>query len=416
MSTMKGLTGEQGGTYYGYALYDLKNERLIPFEEIMNGSGIPGPTGPQGEQGIPGPEGPQGPVGIRGVDGISGSDGEQGPQGPQGPAGPEGPQGPKGDQGVQGLKGDQGDPGPVGPSGLSWQGVYDNDKTYALNDAVLFEGAAYFSTEISESIPPTSGGVINETWALLASQGATGPRGQDGPVGPQGPQGERGPAGPQGIQGAAGVQGIRGLQGEVGPIGPGGPQGPAGPAGPQGVAGPQGIRGPIGETGPQGPKGQDNLPTLSGIYNIPTGTKKFWISLPGGNKSNMRLLINAAGLSSQVKVGFSAGTTGASQSIVAGYYLTANYTDLSKIKTGRIATSLNNTEAYPADSTANVGLGDIFTCTVTSGTTLESWKLTVTGVVAKTSATDTKGRLQIHAVQIFDPETNSVSSGNVYGT
>lgn len=333
MASMKGLTGEQGGTYYGYALYDLKNERLIPFEEIMGAGsgevtpgpeGPEGPQGPQGEQGVQGlkgdtgpagpagPQGPQGPTGTPGTNGTNGAEGPagpQGPQGPQGPAGDTGPAGPKGDQGVQGLKGDQGEPGPVGPSGLTWRGVYEDSTSYSTNDAVLFEGAAYFSTGSSQGVPPMTGTDINDTWALLASQGAIGQRGQDGPVGPQGPQGERGPAGPQGIQGAAGVQGIRGIQGGAGPEGPKGDTGatgPQGPAGPQGIAGPKGDKGDPGERGEVGPAGPGyegrtvrrfTLQGAGGVTSIPIFDTDFTFNVVGvtNNTFTFSLTNNAAG-------------------------------------------------------------------------------------------------------------------------
>jgi hypothetical protein len=50
----------------------------------------------------------------------------QGPIGPQGNTGPTGPQ------------------GPVGPAGWTWQGVGDLVSSYAVDDAVSFNGASYF--------------------------------------------------------------------------------------------------------------------------------------------------------------------------------------------------------------------------------------------------------------------------------
>lgn len=35
--SVKGVSGDQNGVYYGYALYDLHADRLIPFEEIGTG-------------------------------------------------------------------------------------------------------------------------------------------------------------------------------------------------------------------------------------------------------------------------------------------------------------------------------------------------------------------------------------------
>lgn len=90
-------------------------------------------------------------------------------------AGTVGPQGPIGPQGV---------PGPVGPAGLTWQGAWVSGTSYSVDDAVGYGGASWFC------ISATSGTTAPDSdpthWALLASQGATGP---------QGPQGIQGPAG-----------------------------------------------------------------------------------------------------------------------------------------------------------------------------------------------------------------------------
>ena len=95
----------------------------------------------------------------------------QGPIGPQGNTGPTGPQ------------------GPVGPAGLEWQGEWDLDSSYVVNDAVGFAGASYFCIL---NIDTTSNPFPDEDtthWALLANQGAVGPTGPAGPIGPQGPIG-----------------------------------------------------------------------------------------------------------------------------------------------------------------------------------------------------------------------------------
>jgi hypothetical protein len=102
--------------------------------------------------------------------------------GPYAPAGPQGLQGPIGPQGV---------PGPVGPAGLNWQGAWSSSGTYVVDDAVGYAGASYFCiNNVSLSAMPPSADTVN--WALLASQGATGP---------QGPQGVQGPAGSGGVPG-----------------------------------------------------------------------------------------------------------------------------------------------------------------------------------------------------------------------
>ena len=83
-----------------------------------------------------------------------------------------GPQGPIGPQGV---------PGPVGPAGLEWQGAWVSGATYAVDDAVGYDGASWFC------IAPTSGTTAPDLdtthWALLAAQGATGPQGPAGIAG-----------------------------------------------------------------------------------------------------------------------------------------------------------------------------------------------------------------------------------------
>ena len=97
-----------------------------------------------------------------------------------------------GSEGPQGIQGPAGPPGPVGPAGLEWQGAWDTNSSYAVNDAVGFNGASWFC--ISEVTGTGNSNPEEDTvsWALLAAQGATGPQGAQGPTGPQGPQGEPG--------------------------------------------------------------------------------------------------------------------------------------------------------------------------------------------------------------------------------
>ena len=89
--------------------------------------------------------------------------------------------------GAQGPIGPQGVPGPVGPAGLEWQGAWVSGATYAIDDAVGYDGASWFC------IAPTSGTTTPDLdtthWALLAAQGATGPQGPQGIQGPQGAPG-----------------------------------------------------------------------------------------------------------------------------------------------------------------------------------------------------------------------------------
>jgi hypothetical protein len=99
-----------------------------------------------------------------------------------------------GSQGPQGIQGPAGPPGPVGPAGLEWQGSWDTDSSYNVDDAVGFNGASWFC--ISEVTGTGNSNPEEDTvsWALLAAQGAVGPQGEQGPTGPQGPQGESGSA------------------------------------------------------------------------------------------------------------------------------------------------------------------------------------------------------------------------------
>lgn len=94
-----------------------------------------------------------------------------------------------GSEGPQGVQGPAGPPGPVGPAGLEWQGAWDTDSSYALDDAVGFNGASWFCiAEVTGTGNPNPE-VDTTSWALLAAQGAQGQQGIQGPTGPQGPSG-----------------------------------------------------------------------------------------------------------------------------------------------------------------------------------------------------------------------------------
>jgi Collagen triple helix repeat (20 copies) len=114
----------------------------------------------------------------------------------------------------------------VGPAGLTWRGEWASGSSYAVRDAVAYQGSSYIAIFANQgSTPP------NSNWMLLAAKGdkgdtgaagatgATGPTGPQGPAGPTGPQGPAGPTGPQGPAGAAGssvriaFQGIHGFAG-----------------------------------------------------------------------------------------------------------------------------------------------------------------------------------------------------------
>lgn len=158
MAALKGITGEQNGVYFGYALYDLQSETMIPFENIGSGGGTVGPKGDKGDQGDPGPQGPEGPTGPAGPKGDTGNTGPQGPIGLTGPAGATGPKGDKGDQGIQGIQGVQGATGPQGPAGDDGA-VFSIDVRRTTNTITLTNGQ-------SLNIGTAPG------WALLADSNA----------------------------------------------------------------------------------------------------------------------------------------------------------------------------------------------------------------------------------------------------
>lgn len=257
-----------------------------------------GPQGPAGAQGVAGPTGatgamgPMGPPGETGAQGAQGVPGQAGAQGPAGAVGATGPQGPIGAQ------------GPAGPAGMSFQGAYSLTATYAVGDAVLWQGSGWISRTANNhgNAPDQSPGA----WTMFASvgsagaAGAQGPQGVAGPAGATGPQGATGPAGPQGPQGAQG-QGLnitgpyvsatsygvgdvvsyggssyvsmvaanhgqtpgqspdtwmllaqQGATGAAGATGQTGATGPQGPTGATGATGQQGPAGPTGATGAPG--------------------------------------------------------------------------------------------------------------------------------------------------------------------
>jgi hypothetical protein len=94
-----------------------------------------------------------------------------------------------GSQGPQGVEGPAGPPGPVGPAGLEWRGAWNTNSSYAVDDAVGFNGSSWFCiVEVTGTGNPNPE-VDTTSWALLAAQGAVGPQGVQGPTGPQGPSG-----------------------------------------------------------------------------------------------------------------------------------------------------------------------------------------------------------------------------------
>ena len=101
-------------------------------------------------------------------------------------AGAPGPQGPQGPAGITGASGAAGPIGLAGAAGTSfnWRQAYAAGTTYAIDDAVLFNGSAYVSLQNSNTgnTPDASPAF----WSVVASVGAAGPQGSTGPTGPQG--------------------------------------------------------------------------------------------------------------------------------------------------------------------------------------------------------------------------------------
>jgi hypothetical protein len=95
-----------------------------------------------------------------------------------------------GSEGPQGVQGPAGPPGPVGPAGLEWRGAWNTNSSYAVDDAVGFNGSSWFCISAVTGTGNSNPEVATTKWALLASQGAIGPQGAQGPTGPQGASGE----------------------------------------------------------------------------------------------------------------------------------------------------------------------------------------------------------------------------------
>lgn len=229
MATLRGITGEQNGVYFGYALYDLQSETMIPFASIGSGGGTVGPKGDKGDPGDPGPQGPIGPAGPTGPAGPAGEQGLKGDTGSQGPSGTQGPIGPTG------PKGDTGDTGPQGPIGLT---------------------------------------------------GAQGPKGDTGAAGAQGPAGPKGDTGATGTAGATGSQGPKGDTGLTGATGPKGDKGDQGIQGIQGTQGTQGTQGPAGDDGAVfsiDVRRTTNAITITNGQSLNIGTAPGWALLADSN-------------------------------------------------------------------------------------------------------------------------------------
>jgi Collagen triple helix repeat (20 copies) len=142
---------------------------------------------------------PSASSGQWGVLTAQGPTGAQGPQGVQGPQGLQGFPGQTGPQGFPGATGSPGATGPQGPAVANLRGNYVSTTSYALHDAVSFDGSTYVSL-VAGNLGNTPN-VSTAQWALLAAQGPAGPAGATGPAGPQGGTGATGAVGPAGPQG-----------------------------------------------------------------------------------------------------------------------------------------------------------------------------------------------------------------------
>ncbi len=141
-----------------------------------------------------------------------GTAGPPGPQGPAGPAGPQGATGPTGPNGATGATGPTGPAGPqgvAGPAGLVWKSAWSSTTTYSVGQAVSYQGSSYVSL-VAGNVGHTPSSSPTD-WAVLASEGVTGPTGPTGVQGPAGPTGKTGPQGSQGVQGPVGPTGPVGL-------------------------------------------------------------------------------------------------------------------------------------------------------------------------------------------------------------
>ncbi|MBB5317071.1 hypothetical protein HDF09_001740 [Edaphobacter lichenicola] len=184
---------------------------------IQGVTGTVGPQGPQGIQGIAGASGPAGPVGALGPQGLTGATGPQGTTGPVGPIGATGPAGATGAIGPVGATGSAGAigaTGPAGPVGMVWKGAWVGTQSYAVNNAVSYNGATYIAIAASTNVVPTN----TTAWNIVAAAGANGANGANGATGATGATGANGAPGPAGPTGPTGATGATGAAGSGGAL------------------------------------------------------------------------------------------------------------------------------------------------------------------------------------------------------
>jgi Collagen triple helix repeat (20 copies)/Phage Tail Collar Domain len=127
-------------------------------------------------------KGPKGDKGDKGDQGLQGIQGQQGVQGIQGERGLQG------EQGIQGIQGETGAdstvPGPPGPRSINWRGAWSSVVTYAVDDAVRYDGSSY--RRLIAGTTATNPASDTTNWEYLAQKGATGDKGDRGDPGPAG--------------------------------------------------------------------------------------------------------------------------------------------------------------------------------------------------------------------------------------
>ena len=107
-------------------------------------AGPPGAPGRDGRDGLPGAPGAPGEHGLNGTDGLPGKDGVDGKD---------------------------------GTAGLSFEGVYQDGKSYALGHLVTWAGSSWHCNEPTTTKP----GDGSKAWTLMVKRGRDGKDGVDAP-------------------------------------------------------------------------------------------------------------------------------------------------------------------------------------------------------------------------------------------
>ena len=119
-----------------------------------------------------------------------------------------------GASGTSGTSGSSGSSGTSGTSGLgfNYQGGWQNNITYFLNDVVYYNGSSWVAlTTISIGQNPPD---INANWGEVAIAGTSGTSGSSGSSGINGTSGTDGTSGSSGVNGSAGSNGTSGTSGK----------------------------------------------------------------------------------------------------------------------------------------------------------------------------------------------------------